>query len=62
MYPEKSDGKKREKRNYFQTNFLLKEFEKKEPWSKERLTKISKQCGLTYKQVYKWSWEMKRKA
>ena len=40
---------------------LIVEFKKCPDWTKEQVTKLSEQSGLSESQVYKWAWDQKKK-
>ena len=52
---------KRNRKSSEQLQLLLKEYEKEPVWSKEFILELSKVTGLTTAQIYKWSWDQKKK-
>ena len=40
---------------------LILEFKKNPDWTKEQVTMLSAQSGLSESQVYKWAWDQKKK-
>ena len=39
----------------------MQEYANDPTWSKETCMRVSKQCGLSVPQVYKWGWDVKNK-
>jgi hypothetical protein len=44
-----------------QIQMLILAFKRNTEWSKEEVTELSQQSGLTESQVYKWAWDQKKK-
>mmetsp|Transcript_64315 Transcript_64315/g.73834 ORF Transcript_64315/g.73834 Transcript_64315/m.73834 type:complete len:462 (+) Transcript_64315:603-1988(+) len=53
--------RKRKRKSPEQLNFLAVEFEKNPYWSKEKTMMLADKTGLSEAQVYKWSWDQRRK-
>ena len=52
---------KRNRKSSQQVQLLLKEYEREPVWSKEFIVELSEVTGLTTAQIYKWSWDQKKK-
>ena len=53
--------KKRKRKSIDQLKFLSQEFQISTEWDKENIARLSKKTGLSEAQIYKWSWEQKKK-
>ena len=53
--------KKRKRKSSDQLNLLFEVFKTSFEWDKETMAQLSKQTGLTEAQIYKWSWDQKKK-
>ena len=53
--------KKRKRKSMDQLKMLEKEFQVCTEWDKDKITKLSKKTGLSEAQIYKWSWDQKKK-
>ena len=53
---------KRERKSVNQLQTLQKEFEISYDWSRDDITRLSQQTGLSEGQIYKWSWDQKKKS
>jgi len=53
--------KKRKRKSSDQLNFLFQEFKNSLDWDKETMSFLAKKTGLTEAQIYKWSWDQKKK-
>ena len=55
-------GKKTRKRmNQWKTNYLEKEFAKKQEWDRKDQQRLSLKLGFEISKIYKWNWEKKKK-
>ena len=53
---------KRFRKNLSQNALLLQEFEGNPTWSKQKIAELASSVGLKQSQIYKWNWDMQRKA
>ena len=53
--------KKRKRKSIDQLKVLAQEFQICTEWDKDKITKLSKKTGLSEAQIYKWSWDQKKK-
>lgn len=53
--------RRRKRKSAEQLKLLLKEYKKNANWNKGMMTEMSKMTGLSEAQVYKWSWDQKKK-
>lgn len=53
--------KKRKRKSMDQLKMLAQEFQITAEWDKDKITKLSKKTGLSEAQIYKWSWDQKKK-
>ena len=53
--------RRRKRKTYEQLQILIKEFQANPDWSKDNMQEVSNKTGLTEGQVYKWSWDQKKK-
>jgi Homeodomain len=53
--------KKRKRKSQNQLEILAAEFEICNEWDKEKISSLSKKTGLSEGQIYKWSWDQKKK-
>lgn len=53
---------KRSRKSSHQLQVLLEEYQREPVWSKEFITDLSSRTGLTTAQIYKWSWDQKKKS
>jgi hypothetical protein len=54
-------SKRRKRKSLDQLRQLKEEYEKHSEWTKELMTKIALQTGLSEAQVYKWGWDQKKR-
>lgn len=59
--PERS-SRKRQRKSNDQIQILKDELAINPCWSKQDITELSRRTGLTESQVYKWSWDFRKKA
>ena len=52
---------KRNRKNNDQVKVLIEEFNRNAHWSKELVLHLAEATGLSEVQVYKWSWDYKKK-
>jgi len=52
---------KRSRKSSQQLQVLLQEYQREPAWSKEFITELANRTGLTTAQIYKWSWDHKKK-
>lgn len=52
---------RRSRKNSDQVKVLIEEFNKNPHWSKEKVLSLSEFTGLSEVQVYKWSWDYRKK-
>lgn len=52
---------KRKRKSANQLQVLFQEFQNSADWDKDIMAKISENTGLTEGQIYKWSWDQKKK-
>jgi hypothetical protein len=52
---------KRSRKSSQQLQVLLQEYQREPIWSKEFITELANRTGLTTAQIYKWSWDQKKK-
>jgi hypothetical protein len=57
----KKSIKKRKRKSSEQLGLLFQVFKSSVDWDKEMMSELSKQTGLTEAQIYKWSWDQKKK-
>lgn len=57
----KKSIKKRKRKSSEQLGLLFQVFKSSIDWDKETMAELSKQTGLTEAQIYKWSWDQKKK-
>lgn len=53
--------RKRKRKSNAQIKVLKAEFEVDPHWTKERITALSAKTGLSEGQIYKWSWDYRKK-
>mmetsp|Transcript_7760 Transcript_7760/g.14757 ORF Transcript_7760/g.14757 Transcript_7760/m.14757 type:complete len:171 (-) Transcript_7760:2057-2569(-) len=53
--------RKRKRKSNAQLNVLKAEFELDPHWTKERISALSEKTGLSEGQIYKWSWDYRKK-
>ncbi|OMJ71194.1 hypothetical protein SteCoe_30660 [Stentor coeruleus] len=53
--------KKRKRKSIDQLHILSQEFKTQSEWDKEMMTRLAKKTGLSEAQIYKWSWDQKKK-
>lgn len=53
--------KKRKRKSMDQLRVLSQEFKTSIEWDKEMMTRLAKKTGLSEAQIYKWSWDQKKK-
>ena len=53
--------KKRKRKSVDQLRTLSQEFKNGTEWDKEMMSRLSKKTGLSEAQIYKWSWDQKKK-
>lgn len=56
------EKRKRTRKDRQQQQVLMAFYRKKKNWEKSDITKLSKQSGLKESQIYKWNWDMRKKA
>lgn len=61
LFSDKQDGKKRERKSEDQVAVLVAEYERNPRWSRKKMLQLAQQTGLKVTQVYKWSWDQKKK-
>ena len=54
--------KKRRRKSCDQLKLLAQEFKVNKDWDKTKIAFLSRKTGLSEGQIYKWSWDQKRKA
>ncbi|CDW72834.1 UNKNOWN [Stylonychia lemnae] len=58
----KAKGKRRRQRkNLYQHNILIEEFDQNPNWDKEQIKRLSDILGLKESQIYKWNWDHRKK-
>jgi len=55
-------AQKRIRKNLEQNKILLSEFKKSPLWGKSKIVELHQRLGLKESQIYKWNWDMLRKA
>ena len=60
-YSLKKQKWRRNRKNSEQVKILIEEFKRNCHWSKELVLHLAEVTGLTEVQVYKWSWDYKKK-
>eukprot|EP00826_Nyctotherus_ovalis_P058948 TRINITY_DN8155_c0_g1_i1.p1 TRINITY_DN8155_c0_g1~~TRINITY_DN8155_c0_g1_i1.p1 ORF type:complete len:201 (+),score=52.05 TRINITY_DN8155_c0_g1_i1:260-862(+) len=58
---EKRVIRRRKRKNMDQLKLLYNEYKKNPNWNKTTMAEMAQKTGLTEAQVYKWSWDQKRK-
>lgn len=53
--------RRRQRKNLFQHNILVEEFDKNPNWDKDHIKKLSDTLGLKESQIYKWNWDHRKK-
>ena len=53
--------KKRQRKSFDQLHILAQEFSNCLDWDKDSISKLAKKTGLSEAQIYKWSWDQKKK-
>lgn len=53
--------KRRKRKSMDQLHILSQEFKTIAEWDKEMMTRLAKKTGLSEAQIYKWSWDQKKK-
>ena len=57
----KSKKWSRKRKNNDQISILIEEYSQNAKWTKERVVSLAEKTGLSEAQVYKWSWDYKKK-
>ena len=53
--------KKRKRKSNDQLQVLVQQFEMSSEWDKDVMSSLAKKTGLSEAQIYKWSWDQKKK-
>eukprot|EP00347_Sterkiella_histriomuscorum_P015151 403358126 len=54
--------RRRQRKNLYQHNILVEEFDKNPNWDKDQIKQLSDRLGLKESQIYKWNWDHRKKS